>query len=464
MNAEELDFIFGSKSKGVSLLERAKSSDNEYVRSQVQIALASEKAKGRRFSALEALNNYGIDILQKIAEEKSAILSSEYNEPANTLETRRNALNLSREQVARKANISIKQVEMAETPGKISPIRELEQLAQILALDERTLGFVPGAKGDAGLGVRLREMTQGAGDVVKFSANDVLALTEGAWVIARQDYLEIKNTHNRKFQPSYNYNYPSYERGYELAKKTREMLEFDGTQPVESLKILLEEELAIPVVQQALNSRFAGATIANGNCRGIIVNEQGANANVWVRRMTLAHELGHLLWDPDTRLNKLTVDEYQGLENAYHDSKVDAVEIRANAFAVAFLAPPEGIKDLVAQHDDGVECINAVTSKYGISTTAAKYHVKNITGVDLFNLHSSFLERPGDDWIARENLSVDYFPIKSTPISRRGRFAWLAAEKFKERDISADTAAMLLCCSKEDFLNKYQTVLELGQS
>lgn len=464
MNAEELEFIFGRESKGDSALERAKSSANEYVRSQIQVALASDKAKGRRLSAVEALNIYGIEVLKKISEDKSAILSHECDEPARTLEARRLTLNLSREQIARRANISVKQVEIAESPGKISPIRDLEQLAQILALDERTLGFIPGAKGDARLGVRLREMTQGTGDAVKFSASDVLALTEGAWVIARQDKLEVGDKHNARFQPSHNYSYPSYERGYELARKTREILGFDAVQPVESLKILLEEKLAIPVVQQALNSRFAGATIANGDCRGIIVNEQGANANVWVRRMTLAHELGHLLWDPDTRLNKLTVDEYQGLENAYHDSKIDAVEIRANAFAVAFLAPPDGIKQIVAHHENGAECLNAATSEYGISITAAKYHIKNITGIDLFHISNSFLERPGDDWVARENLAVDYFPIKSTPISRRGRFAWLTAKKFEERDISADTAAMFLCCTTEEFLNAFEMVIELGQS
>jgi Zn-dependent peptidase ImmA (M78 family) len=124
----------------------------------------------------------------------------------------------------------------------------------------------------------------------------------------------------------------------------------DQEQAIESLKTLLEEQLKIPVVQQALHERFAGATEANGNSRGIVVNERGHNANVWVRRMTLAHELGHLLWDPDTRLNQLTVDEYAGLEAAYHTGRgrADVVEMRANAFAVALLAPPDGITKIVA--------------------------------------------------------------------------------------------------------------------
>src|SRR5262249_7312640 len=130
----------------------------------------------------------------------------------------------------------------------------------------------------------------------------------------------------------------------------------------------------------SLNKKFAGATIANGKDRGIAINELGMNANVWVRRMTLAHELCHLLWDPDEKLDRLKVDDYEDIDPA--KDKIDPVEIRANSFAVDFLAPREAVRSIYSSLGDAKKAIGEVVHKYGISVTAAKYHVRNATGAE----------------------------------------------------------------------------------
>src|SRR5262249_9410626 len=155
----------------------------------------------------------------------------------------------------------------------------------------------PGAGGDTTLGVRLREISQ-PNDAQRFSPTDVLNLAEAAWVTFTQMRLSWllgeeaqRNLREQFIKGDWDYNYPTYEKGYALALKTRKILKIGEAEPIKSIKQLVEERLGIPVIQGQLGERFAGATIANGVNRGIVVNEHGQNSNVWVRRMTVAHEL-----------------------------------------------------------------------------------------------------------------------------------------------------------------------------
>ena len=110
------------------------------------------------------------------------------------------------------------------------------------------------------------------------------------------------------------------------------------------MRELAEERLGIPIIQAPIDENIAGATIASTDesgkeMRGIVLNILGANENVWVRRATLSHELGHLLYDPSPRLEKLKIDSYEQGEIDPQMQNTDFVEQRANAFAIAFLAP-----------------------------------------------------------------------------------------------------------------------------
>ncbi|WP_366929765.1 ImmA/IrrE family metallo-endopeptidase [uncultured Thiodictyon sp.] len=324
----------------------------------------------------------------------------------------------------------------------------LEAIGQTLALDERKLGFSPNAGGDSVLGVRLREMAS-SGDIAGFTPGTVLQLTEAAWVIARQAAMQLSIGQDAeprvrlpRHEPSFAY--PTHDIGYRLAKKTRQILGIYDDAPIASVRMLIEDEFALPLVQQKMNQRFAGATIANGHARGIVVNETGMNANVWVRRMTLCHELGHLLWDPDDRLQRVMVDQYADIEQSDRDLRRDLPEIRANAFAVAFLAPPDAVRDIAKVGRDPIAIVEDVMTAFGISATAAKHHVRNITGLDTLSSRHPHLPNPDDSWVAMENLTLDYFPVHSTNLSRRGKFAWCVAKLFEMGKITLDTAASQL--------------------
>ena len=177
---------------------------------------------------------------------------------------------------------------------------------------------------------------------------------------------------------------------------------------------------------------------------GIVLNLKGANDNPLVRRATIAHELAHLLYDPDEYLNTVRVDTYEGLASdptspPYLDDEYYRVEQRANALVHDMTLPPFSGED-----------VRRVVSKYGISVTAASYHVVN-AHFRQYDYPRDVTPDRGDDWRGVENFTVDFLPIStSTPVTRRGRFARLVVEACKNRLISTESAAEYLCCTVDD--------------
>ena len=442
----DLDKVFGPELSGDTPWERARSSQREFVRGQTMLAEASAEATGHRLAAAEALNNFDFSTLLTAVEEGQAPLVRERIEPARTLRRHREALGYTQQHLARLANVTAEDVVKAETPGNVSPIRILERLALPLAIDERVLGFKTQV-GAEELGVRLRQLAHAEGGV-GLSPMAVAALAESAWVIARQKSLlsligAPSSDGLQRFPPDDDYGYPTYERGYSLAIRARQLLGLDPEAPIDSMRHLVSETLNIPLVQTRLGRGLAGATIATGEARGIVVNIEGDNQSVWVRRMTLAHELGHLLWDPAQKLNRLMVDRYRDL--AINSSyRRDPVEIRANAFAIAFLAPPAVVDRMVYQADDILSAVFEVARYFGISVTAAAAHVGNVSRVHVVLPRGSAFPEPSDEIRAQEDFTIDFFPIKNIPPALVGRFAWAVARALDEKVISKDTAATLL--------------------
>lgn len=442
----ELELVFGIGSRGTTLRERANTATVKFVRSQLQLAHASPNATGRILTASEALEIFGWETLRSVGLERSAPLLKSHQEPSHTLRARREQLGLSVDDIARRIRITSKEIAQIETPRTRFPIRTLERLAQALALDERSLGFKPNADANMQLGVRLRQLADQA-DVTGFTSATVLQLAEAAWVIDREYELKaaLNEPIGKRTSPDNRYAPRAYEVGYGLARITRrKFLSLEDDQPVESMRRIIQDNFGIPLIQERMNPQLAGATLANGSRRGILVNERGLNSNVWVRRMTMCHELGHLLWDSDEHLQQVCVDQYAELEQNEQSSQRDSAEIRANAFAIAFLAPQVGVQAIADRTKDIVDALTEVIRVYGISPTAARYHFTNVTGRRIpQNLRLPHLE-PEAHWIAAENLSIDFFPLHDTPLSRRGRFAEYVARLHELNAISDDTAAMYL--------------------
>jgi Zn-dependent peptidase ImmA (M78 family) len=442
MSAEILDQVFGP-GIGADPTARASHSEVEFVRSIDQLAYASEGARGRRLTAREALETYGFDVLRTVADEGSALLAADADAAGRVLRERRDQLRLTVLQVARRADLSPDLVEGIEKSCR-RPVREYERVARALGLDERMVSFRAEPMGNDRIAVRLRTLQQTTRN--RLSALAVSALAEAAWVAATQIRLERAfglNEPEVRFSYSTDYGapgWPAWRAGFKLAADVRELLSL-ASDPIPSLRDLCERRLRVPVIQAELGDDIAGATVESEGCRAVVLNLSGRNREVFVRRATLAHELGHILFDPPHSLDDLRVDRYDDLERAA-DQIVDPVEQRANAFAVELIAPQQAAvrRYMTATGDP----LRGVIDDFGLSFTAARFQVWNGLKRDrrLEEITTPNYQ-PDPAWDAREAYTIDYHPVRSLARcpSRAGRFSAVALRAALERHISWDTAS-----------------------
>jgi hypothetical protein len=427
-----LAYVFGSDSQGESEAARAASSNQQFVRNQDHLALWSEGARGRVLNAREALELFGMQRLVEAVDYGSAILTTAPGEPALTLSQRREALGLDQRAFAKATKRPLAEIQDSEDPKTRSPIRVLEPIAAALGLDERVLGLTPGAKGDRELAVRLK--TLGRSQRQRLSAKTVLAFAEGGpWVIATQDRLQralgLPAGAQEGFVPSGEYGGagdPAWQHGFSLAHKNRRLLGLDETSPIDSMRDLCDR-LGIPLLQAELPDTIVGATLEVHQVRGVLVNIRGDNENVWVRRATIAHELGHLLWDPSQELEHVKVDSFKQLEAPYQKARFSPVEARANAFSIELLAPQREVARRIREAPSPAQGLQEVMETFGLSFTAARYHAWNALKRSVeWEEFSGVRVDPSDEWKGREDFTTDYFPIEETGYLRRGAglLAW----------------------------------------
>ncbi|HET7502734.1 MAG TPA: XRE family transcriptional regulator [Kofleriaceae bacterium] len=178
-----------------------------------------------------------------------------------------------------------------------------------------------------------------------------------------------------------------YRRAETLAYETRDRLGLGDT-AVPSMIELLEERLQIPIVWS--NPDEVDANIDGASTRepipAVLVNLVGGRDCWWRTRMTLAHELCHLLFDalPDSGHRRMVMfsphrdpsrDNRGRPRNAFQLPEVlERMERRANAFAVHFLAPGRAIRRLVARHD--------ATSEGAVTLICQSFCVGRITAIN----------------------------------------------------------------------------------
>jgi Zn-dependent peptidase ImmA (M78 family)/transcriptional regulator with XRE-family HTH domain len=444
-----LDSVFGL-GLGSTPAERARHSSRTFVRSIDQLAEYSSGARGRRLTAYEALEAYGFERLAEAVLEGSALLAASRDALGRVLHDRREQLALSTRRVAARANVDVSVVEAAEQSRRVS-IRECERIARALGLDERFISVLAEPSGNERVAVRLRTLGRENQRMMTHAA--VSAISEAAWVAMTQ--IRLEESLRLRPAPSgieYSSNYgtighPAYKWGYLLAVDARKSLGL-GRAPLDSLRALAEERLGLPVIQSELGESIAGVTVEVGDRRAIVVNLSGRNRHVYVRRNTIAHELGHILFDPPNRLNSLRVDEYEELE-APSEMLPDAVEQRANSFAAEFLAPQS---EVVARYWSGIEDpVGTIMDEFGVSFTVARYQLWNglDRAVPLEKLVST-RRQPPQEWEGREAFTVDYHPIRHIRPSRAGRFSALVVRAAQDSVISWDTAAEWLETNMEE--------------
>ena len=437
--------IFGI-TDGATPDEASRKSSVEFVRGRAQLSLGGMyegTPQGHLISAKEAFDNYGLEVLEEAVENGSALLLKEPNAAGNAIRRQRQSLGLTMKQAASYTALDVatmKHIEGSSGRDRVT-VQELERVAFKLGLDEAQIAY-QGLAGDTAVAARLRSM-RSAEETTRLTPNTVLTFTEAASVIRAQhrlmNSLGAHSAQRFNFVPDGYYgNGRAWRVGQELSQKARDILGIE----------LVEDTLGIPVIQAELSQKsIAGATIsvADGDeiRRGIVLNLKGDNENPLVRRATIAHELAHLLYDPDEYLNPVRVDTYEGLASdltspPYLDDEYYRVEQRANALVHDMTLPPFSGED-----------VSRVVSKYGISVIAASYHVVN-AHFRQYDYPRDVTPDRGDDWRGVENFTVDFLPISSTPVTRRGRFARLVVEACKNRLISTESAAEYLCCTVDD--------------
>ena len=326
-------------------------------------------------------------------------------------------------------------------------------------------------RGDSNLAYRLRTLvSEQVSPVGSISQGTALLFAEASSVsrtqLRLQQWLQLRKGGD-EFQPHADYGsseLPAWKIGYRLASIARSKLQI-GERPISSMRDLTEKRLGIPVIQDQLPGNIAGATVTTLDelgkaARGVVLNTVGANTNVWIRRITLAHELGHLLFDPDASLQNLRIDSYTDNEMDPQEQGQDFVEQRANAFAIAFLAPNEAVQKL-APTPVTEKCVTNVMCTFGISHTAARYHINNSYYRQFQVPNEPVNASQSEEQRIAEDFAIDYFPLAQTKDQRRGRFSGLVAACFEKGIISSDTAALYLGCSVDDFQMSYKHLLSL---
>jgi Zn-dependent peptidase ImmA (M78 family)/transcriptional regulator with XRE-family HTH domain len=435
---DAVKLVFGEEGEPAQLAQK---STRTYVRGLDQLAQYTEGAKGRQLTASEALDAYGLAVLAEVAAEGSALICAATDAAGSVLRQRRDELGLDIRHVARQANVGADIVEAAEASKRLS-IRDYERIARVLGLDERFLSVRSEPEGNERIAVRLRTVGRNESYM---SQSTVVALAEAAWVAMCQSRLERELNlvpEPVDIRPDSYYGgpgSPAFERGYELAQHARSKLGL-GQEPIKSMRDLCESTLGLPIIQAPLGNDVAGATIeVDGQRRAVVVNLDGHNRNPYIRRATVAHELGHVLYDPPSRLNNLRVDAYADLDRDVAQVR-DPVEQRANAFAVEFLAPQAAA--IARYRESPQDGLAAVMHTFGVSFTTARYQLWNGLNrtVSLDELRSDNLR-----WMsnveAEESYTVDYHPIVGIRPARAGRFSAVVVRAASERRISWDTAA-----------------------
>lgn len=148
--------------------------------------------------------------------------------------------------------------------------------------------------------------------------------------------------------------------GEEAADQVRLSLTL-GDAPVSSIIELAEERFCVEVAYLPLgggDSDVDGAIVAQGSTRVVVANSD----KEWTRlRFTVAHELGHLVFDDladgDWLVDRPHVD--------------DLAERRAGAFAAALLMPETAVRRLASRHGVGDRLFAELCFVYGASMKAA---------------------------------------------------------------------------------------------
>ena len=458
-----LRFVFGSAIDGDSREDAVKQCKWSFVRSRSQLALIhpGDNPTGHKMTAWEAWSAYGSVVVDEAIENSGAVLRKTKETPESGLRNRCSNLGISWSTAAEVAGLSGEEATCSEDSSSRVPIKTLGAVAFALGLDERFLSYREDCGDDSGLANRLSTLRQlPDGDPDRVSGRATAAIAECVSVMRVQNRLQHwlgKSCEATSFRTSDDYggNSAAARRtGYRLAEHVRNKLGL-GVGRIDSMKDLVEGRLGIPIVSTELPDAVAGATLScvdhtGKEFRGVLVNSIGLNQDVWVSRVTLARELGHALFDSAERIEHVKVAHHLG-GSEDETTGQDVVKQRADAFALAFLAPMEEVKRM-APLPLNRHRVSRIMQHFGMCETAARHRIASCYSWDVPNVPTALSSAvPTSQDVQAENLVWDGSLPCTVKESRRGQFAEVVFDSYKGSLISEDTAALYLGCSAEDF-------------
>ncbi|MFN8535873.1 MAG: ImmA/IrrE family metallo-endopeptidase [Thermomicrobiales bacterium] len=229
------------------------------------------------------------------------------------------------------------------------------------------------------------------------------------------------------------------QQGHSLARMVRAQLG-NPTEPLPDLVELAEQTFGVPVVSQRLRSSGVAAASALDQERAsaaIVLNSRG---NAPFRPTLIAHELGHILFDPAAdQTVQLALDGTRDGEQA------DLREARARGFAAELQPPRAGLVLLLGQPtvivdvEDAAVLVRRAQDQYHTTWPITVYHLHN-----LFFLSTTARDellrrtRPHPRVVARSRASGPKQPLAEiTPAT-----AWEIAEQATRR-VASDLASQV---------------------
>jgi Zn-dependent peptidase ImmA (M78 family) len=316
----------------------------------------------------------------------------------------REAADLELATVAEVAGIEPARLAAAERGGPLTG-QELSRAAEVVGLSDVEL-VAEGPLPQTGVSVLLR----GEGE------RAVLAPYLGRYASIARDLAELQGllrvdnparldgfvTRARSFPEP-------WKQGQQLAEELRKHLRL-GTAPIRSMRALLQELSVRLLWTDSLDEKIHGLTLYDARCGATIVsNRRGILASWWSQRMTLAHELCHLLIDRAPRNPFGTVSRAESRE---------PMEQRANAFAIYFLAPRAGVDRFLRdkkQARQSVEfyAVQQLMEHFALGKEAMTLHLRHLGWID-----NAARERLLQQRYLIESTADSEFPWKQSPFDR----------------------------------------------
>jgi transcriptional regulator with XRE-family HTH domain len=364
---------------------------------------------------------------------------------APTLRQARETASLTVEAMARLVGLEPAEVERIESGEAVPAFATLKRYARIFGA--RTDRFFAGGGSASPATLLFRSAAEHGADLgAVLTGDDLYVLGDFLASVADVEELERSLGEPPAIVPkleSADLTDPEWPQGQEFAARAREALGL-GLDPIPSMKALLEERLywsVFFVTPHELSPALQGASTIEPR-PAILVNLVEGRESWWRTRVSLAHEMCHILYDSRTIARPYLISPQGELQGRREWAIVDrfrGLERRANAFAVHFLAPSAAIRAVVGgMPPDSERAIGAVCAALGIGRTVAVRRLGHEYRISE-EAQNQLIERGSDTAPAKHHPDAEIVPGL-----RRGRLEALVDRAFSAHTIGAVSARAYL--------------------